>query len=187
MFNILLDSFPDEWNGYKLNTDFRVGIQMTQASEDPELSTYEKLQVMTMLLFHKEHPETAEECTQAIEWFFTAWNMDHHEKSDEKGMDFDADQGRIYSAFLAQYRIDLNYEKMHFWKFMHLLSNLEECSFTRVIDIRTKQITTKMSREEITMYANAKKTYALETAESKELQDEKDYVTQKFLQAMGKG
>ena len=36
-FNILMDAYPEEWNGYKLNTDFRVALQIYQASEDENL------------------------------------------------------------------------------------------------------------------------------------------------------
>ena len=181
MFNILLDEYPTEWNSYKLNTDFRVGVQMVQATEDKDLSDYEKLQVMVMLLFTDEHPNT-EESTECIEWFLNEWNHDHHQKGGVKSMDFDVDQGRIYSAFLSQYHIDLNNTNMHFWKFMYLLSNLEECAFTRVVEIRTKKIDAKMSKEEKILYSNAKKTYAIESEEDKQAEDD---TTKNFLSALG--
>lgn len=28
MNNVFLDDLPEEWNGYKVNTDFTIGIQM---------------------------------------------------------------------------------------------------------------------------------------------------------------
>ena len=60
MFNILLDELPEERNGYRLNTDFRVGIQIAQASEDVNLTEYEKLQIFASLLFYEECPPDAE-------------------------------------------------------------------------------------------------------------------------------
>lgn len=45
---------------------------------------------------------------------------------------------------------------------MALLSNLEECSYTRVADIRGKELTGKMSVEERTAYIRAKAIYALD-------------------------
>ena len=187
MFNIMLDPYPDEWEGYKINTDFRIGIQITQASEDPELSKLEKVRVMTMLLFIDEYPDDITECMRAIEWFLSAWSHDNFsEPSGKKSMDFDIDQGRIYSAFLHQYRIDLNTEDMHFWRFMILLSTLEECSFTRVVDIRQKEINSKMSKAELKGIIDAKRVYKLELEEDKETKDAIEEVTNKFLNALGK-
>lgn len=186
MFNILLDPFPEEWEGYKLNTDFRIGIQMTQASLDADMTDYEKMQIYVFLLFPDGHPDT-EECIKCIEWFLNGWSQDNHKQQAEvRAMDFDIDQGRIYSAFLSQYHIDLNIEDMHFWKFMHLLSTLEECAFTRVMDVRVKKITPKMSKEERQMYAEAKKVYALSNHKSEEDILAEEEVTQAFLSALGK-
>ena len=28
MNNVMLDNLPTEWNGYKVNTDFRIGMQI---------------------------------------------------------------------------------------------------------------------------------------------------------------
>ena len=28
MINVMLDPLPSEWNGYEVNTDFRVGMQV---------------------------------------------------------------------------------------------------------------------------------------------------------------
>ncbi len=162
MFNILLDDYPTEWNGYALNTDFRTGVQIVMASADEELSNAERTVIAVNLLFKEAYPQDADEIEECIKWFMNGWSHDNHKSSShENVMDFDQDQGRIYSAFLSQYRIDLNNADMHFWRFMYLLSNLEECAFTRVIDIRTKKITGKMSKQEQTAYTDAKKVYKI--------------------------
>ena len=149
MFNIMLDALPTEYEGYALNTDYRVGIQLTQASADSELNSYEKIQVFALLLF-KEPIKDTEIICKAVDWFLDGWCFDNLISQGKSGkqMDYDVDAGRIYSAFYSQYKIDLNTAKMHYWKFMYLLSNLEECAFTRVIEVRAKQITNKMSKEE---------------------------------------
>lgn len=171
MFNILLDKYPTEYEGHPINGDFRVGLQIFEASNDDDLSDYEKLEVCASLLF-KEAVD-AETAGEGIKWFLNGWCHDKHKSSSSDNvMDFDVDQGRIYSAFLSQYRIDLNCTDMHFWKFMYLLTNLEECMFTRVIDIRSKKLTSKMSAEEREMYAEAKKTYRI-TKETEQTQEDK--------------
>ena len=189
MFNILLDEYPTEWNGYKVNTDFRVGIQIFQASEDKELNDYEKMQVYVMLLFKDKHPNDLQTCAECVDWFLNSWCHDKNPKSSGMAvMNFDVDQGRVYSAFLSQYNIDLNYEKMHFWKFMYLLTNLEECAFTRVIDIRTKKIDAKASKEEKEYYKKAKKIYSLDIEVEKSEEDKlaEEEAVNEFLKALNR-
>ena len=87
-------------------------------------------------------------------------------------MDFNVDQWRVYSAFLAQYRIDLDtVVYLHFWKFMGLLSSLEECSYTRVIDIRQRKFRPKMGSEERKQLKKAKEVYELPRLRSVEEQE----------------
>ncbi len=38
MFNVMLDKLPEEYKGYQINSDFRIGIQMFQIMNDSELS-----------------------------------------------------------------------------------------------------------------------------------------------------
>lgn len=169
MFNVLLDELPTEWNGYKINTDFRIGIMISQCICDNTLSEREKYYTVSNLLFQDEMPSD-EECSEAIVWFMNDYNRDHVEKKDGSKapvMDFDQDQWRIYSAFLNQYNIDLNTVEMHWFVFMGLLGNLADCQFTQVIEIRGKKITSKMQKEEKEYYKKLKKVYQI-----KEVEDE---------------
>lgn len=175
IFNILLDEKPYIWNGYPVNTGFRVGIQLQQALMDGELSDREKMAEIQELLFPGAMPESEEEITAIIEWYLNGWSYDKHSKaksSKVKSIDFDVDQWRIYSAFRLHYNIDLNTADMHYWEFMGLLTTLEECAFTRVVDIRTKKIDPKMSRETKKAIVEAKEIYNLEQTEEKESPEE---------------
>ena len=51
MFNVMLDRLPTEYNGYPINSDFRIGIQIFQAISDSELSEMEKMSKACELLF----------------------------------------------------------------------------------------------------------------------------------------
>lgn len=163
MWNVMLDPLPEEWNGYPIDSDFRTGIQISQCLIDKELNERERQMTAVSLLFpDKKKRPGIEESLEALEWFLNEFNHDHHGKSDgRKLMDFDIDQWRIYTAFLSQYRIDLNTVDMHWFTFMGLLSNLSECSFTSVIDIRQKKLNTKMLKEEKKAYSDAKRIYDL--------------------------
>lgn len=173
-FNVLLDPLPEEWEGYPIDSDFQTGIQMFEILQDSSLSEFEKVVVCTGFLFPEGGPKSLELRQKAILWFLSGWNTDNlpKGKAEAPTMDYQVDQWRIWVAFLRQYRIDLNRDKLHFWAFMALLRNLEECSFTRVVDIRGKKITPKMSREEREAYARAKAVYALNVSAQREYTDE---------------
>lgn len=202
MINILLDELPTEWNGYRLDTDFQIGIQLILIQEDVEMSKGEKCSAMAGLLFCDELP-SMQEMQECITWYLTGWNHDKQPKSRDhrKVMDFDIDQWRIYSAFLRQYRIDLNdlgYEPvydeagspvldqhgnqimaerhLHFWTFMGLLANLEESNYSRVIEARQKKPGPKASREERKRISEAHEVFDLDQATSYEDHEFKEHI-----------
>lgn len=163
MYNILLDPLPKDWNGYPIDTDFQTGIMISQCLTDDSLSDLEKFYVAAWLLFPTDSRPDNAGIGKAINWYMTDFLHDNYpeKKRNDVVMDWDIDQWRIYAAFWAQYHIDLNRTRMHWFQFMGLLTNLEECAFTRVMDIRQKEITSKMSPEEKKVYRNAKKIYEI--------------------------
>ena len=176
MFNVLIDELPEEYEGYKINTDHRTGIMISQAVEDPEISDIERARICTELLFGNDAGEAlpdAQTAFRGISWFLSGWYTDgaahalsiagKKETKDTRKppvLDYDRDQWRIYTAFLAQYRIDLNRETLHYWVFMALLSNLQECALTQVIDIRQKPV--EGTPEQKRRICEAKAKYGLE-------------------------
>ena len=184
MFSILLDELPTEWNGYEIDGDFQIGIQISQCMTDETLNPTERIVVAAGLLFGDNGPNTFEEITEALNWFLNGWNHDNakasgkgasSKKKSVETMDFDIDQWRIYAAFKSQYGIDLNTEQMHFWTFMGLISSLEECAFTRVISIREKKIDSKMSKEEKDWLRKAKEIFRIRKEEDvEETEEEKE-------------
>lgn len=162
MYNVMLDPLPSDWNGYQIDSDFRTGIQLCMALEDKSLSDMEKAVASAELLFPLMQPEI-QDILEATEWFLSGWNLDNIQKNNStiRILDFNTDQWRIYSAFTHQYGIDLHTADLHYWQFMGLLTTLEECAFTRVIDIRQKKIKNKMSKEEKEAIIKAKQMYSL--------------------------
>lgn len=175
MFNILLDRLPDEWNGYKVDMDFETGILVSQCLSDEELAPVERISYAISLIFPEKYPTNQTDIEEAVTWYLNGWDHDNHKKGKQHVviMDFDIDQWRIYAAFRKQYGINLNRDRLHFWEFMGLLSNLEECSFTRVIDIRTKKMPKKASVEEKTRIRELKAVYGIRKADQAENFEEK--------------
>ena len=94
----------------------------------------------------------------------SANNYDNYEgikPSSVKLMDYNADQWRIYAAFRSQYHIDLNTADMHWFIFRGLLDNLNECSFTDVIQLRQKKIPSYLSAKEKEEFKKKQKIYEL--------------------------
>lgn len=117
MFNILLDALPTEYEGFPIDSDFQIGIQIMQVLEDDRLTQQERIGTALSLLFITEdeagNPLPVPDFQTAIDglkWFLFDWNHDHNsDKSDEaKVTDYDIDQWRIYSAFQYRYGINLN-------------------------------------------------------------------------------
>ena len=50
-FNVLLDPFPDNYEGYLIRTDFRIGVQIALALADDDLADTEKAAMALYLLY----------------------------------------------------------------------------------------------------------------------------------------
>lgn len=189
-FNPLLAEFPTEYKGLKLNTDFRVGILCNKVITNPSLNDFEKQGELLNLLFDEE-PEDFEIAWEAVTWFLnlgynksvnslsnendnlSTYKVNEDDAEDLKDyfqdqqtsqddlFDFDFDSSRIYSGFLRTYGIDLSKESIHFFKFMFLLSDLDEnCAYNRVVDIRTASLQGKKGKDRAA-YIRMKKLYAI--------------------------
>lgn len=182
MWNVLLDPFPKEWCGYPIDADFQTGIQISQCLADEELSETERFYKAVNLLFPDKKPSN-DEAAKALVWFLNEFHHDNNTegKSDVQVMDFDIDQWRIYAAFMNQYHIDLNTVEMHWFAFMGLLSNLNECAFTNVMNIRQKKITSKMSTEEKKAIREAKKIFSIKPPKEKELSPVEQQAVEDFM------
>lgn len=174
--NILIDGVPTEWDGYTVNTDFRVGIRVMQAAEDRELYDSERYEIIMLLLFQnedgsvREHPPI-EQMGDVLKWFLSGWNHDGKpsEQKKKRTVDFEVDQWRIYADFIQAYGIDLSTAKMHFWAFCGLLWNLpaRTSAFMQVLEIRQKKISPKATAAERKAITEAQRVYGLDQPEEK--------------------
>lgn len=191
MINVLLDPLPtgyeDEESGtfYPMDFDFRVGIQLALLQNDPELEELEKILLTQDLIFTGARPDTPEKIKECVIFYTQGWYHDNEVKSRNENIrksDFDVDQWRIYAAFRNQYNIDLNsIEELHYWVFMGLLSGLEECAYTRVIDIRTKKTPKGLKGDDLKAFRDAKNTYRLDAVRTKEMDEEHDYLYSEYF------
>ena len=155
MWNPLLNSVKDgEYNGMKINTDFRAALRFIDIKNYYDLmlmslgekDTAEGLAKEAALIFWNNQVPERKDIMQMLEDFLML-----ERKSDgggESDFDFYCDSGRIYSDFLQYYRIDLSDEKtkLHWWKFNALIENLpEESSLMRTIALRKREVDKNLS------------------------------------------
>lgn len=171
MANILYETLPEEWNGYRINTWFQVGVQLSILMDDEEMSERERYISILNLLFGdgngrlSEFPQSEQELLECVTWFLDGWSYDNktETREEEKIMDFYVDQGRIYADFRQIYGINLNEADMHWWEFCWLLWNMPDklSSFKQAIQIRTMKPRKGASWEERQAIAEGKAHFAL--------------------------
>lgn len=181
MNNVLIDELPEEWHGYKVNTDFTIGIQMLQAKYDRGLTDYEKSDIFVWLMFADEdengeeflrdHPQ-GQELGECVEWFLSGWFHDNPNPDGDKTrvVDYDVDQWRIYADFRQIYGIDLTVvDYMHWWLFCGLLWNMpyKLSSFLQVVSKRQEKPDNNMSAEYRKELRKTQQIYALDQPKKK--------------------
>lgn len=181
--NILLDKLPQRTpSGLKIRTDFRESIKFELLMQDTNIDEKSKI-IQALNLYYYNIPENIDiqKAVDEMIYFFSCGKLAEKTNNKVKGnnketkqiysYEFDADY--IFSAFLQQYKIDLNSIKyLHWWKFKALMENLsEETQFVKIMGYRALDISKIKDKEEKARYKKIKKLYALpdmRTAEQKE-------------------
>lgn len=138
MYNVILDGFPDEYRGYLIRTDFRIGMQISEALGDVDLAETEKLVTALRLLYGNGIPSDSAVAVNGLRWFMSGGGHDNAHSPDGKPptFDFEQDDRLMYSAFRARYGIDLTRERLHWFAFLAMLGDLGGCSLSDIIGIR---------------------------------------------------
>lgn len=180
MYNMLLDPLPTDYMGYLIRTDYRIGIQISQALEDEELDQMERLQTAALLLFGYGIPDDYETILGGLRWFMngstesvSAEENNEEDTGPESGLryfSFDVDASRLYSAFRRTYGIEIDRVQMHWFQFCALMGDLGDCAFTNVIDFRTADVS-KMDKDTKRAYLKMRRKFALPQPESEESEE----------------
>lgn len=171
MFNLMLDRLPDNYKGYLIRTDFRVGIQVSQALQDPDLSEQERNAVALTLLFGAGMP-AGDVAAEALAWFLRGGEDSTGNQDDDvnqRSFDFDIDHARVWSGFRRVYNIDLSAVKLHWFQFLAMLSDLDGCAFSDIIGYRLAD-TSKMPPEMQRAYQKMKEHFTIGECYSEEEQ-----------------
>lgn len=147
---------------YEINTDFRVAIECNEIAEDSSIGDYERSLAIIYKLYGDKGLNASQHYTQLIEYakkYFLCGKEEPKKKKDKKpDMDFVEDMDYIVASFQSDFGINLDEEKMHFWRFMKLMGGLSNseigdcCILNRVRNIRNldpRKIKNQKNRQEI--------------------------------------
>ncbi|MDE7231195.1 MAG: bacteriophage Gp15 family protein [Oscillospiraceae bacterium] len=162
MLNVILDGFPDEYEGYLIRTDFRIGMQISEALNDVDLAEPEKMVTALRLLYGNGIPSDSSVAESGLRWFMAGGNPDEEHVPDGKPptFDFEQDNRLVYSAFRARYGIDITRERLHWFAFLAMLGDLGGCSLSDIIGVRGTDLS-KLGDEQRRQYAIMQERYRI--------------------------
>lgn len=139
MHNALLDRLPEDYQGWLIRTDYRIGVQIQLCISDPDLIDSEKTWTALNLLYGRGVPPDLQTALDGLSWFLSG-GSDTAPKDEPEGAplySFDMDSWRIVSAFKKVFGIDISRERIHWFEFLSMLGDLQGTAFSGVIDIRS--------------------------------------------------
>lgn len=170
MFNAMLDRLPEDYNGWLIRTDYRIGVQIQLCIADAELSDGEKTAAALHLLYGRGVPPDLQVALDGLNWFLSCGNPAANEKNHEPDVfSFEQDSMRIVSAFKKIFGVDISREKLHWFEFVPMLGDLTGTAFTSVIDIRTTDAS-EINQKKRAEFVRMKKRFALANQYSSEEQ-----------------
>jgi len=174
--NILIDKLPTDYEGLKINTNFRSFILFELLMQDNTLTPEEKIG-LSLNLFYDEVKDV-EKALKGILWFYSMGKQDKIEENTTRKRQkaiysYEHDANLIYSAFLSQYGLDLNeIDYLHWWKFKSLFEGLnDDNKICEVMGYRAIDISKIKDKDEKKRYRDIQRKYALpdnRTEEEKE-------------------
>lgn len=192
MFNMLVNLLPEtvEVGGmeYEIDSDFRTAILFELLMQEKNVSDADKGYI-ALDMFYPVIPDDIDGAVDKMLWFYSC-GKDYRAKRSGvvQGADnvkriysFEYDDDYIYSAFLTQYGIDLqDIEYLHWWKFKAMFRTLsDDLEFSRIMEYRSIEINSNMTKEQREFYRKKKELYALPLPSDEE--EKMDAITEALL------
>lgn len=160
MYNMLLDRYHTEYLGYLLRTDYRIGIQITLVLEDFELDDDERMIKALELLYGYGIPDDINVALNGLKWFMSCGKRCSDDNSTEYldasdideevedsvsdngrvAYDFEIDSDLIYASMFSQYGVEIDKEKMHWFKFIAMFKCLKDTELNDLMYYRTVDV-----------------------------------------------
>lgn len=161
MYNALLDRLPEDYKGWLIRTDYRIGVQIQLCISDPELSDSEKTFTALSLLYGNGIPDL-QTALEGLNWFMSCGNPQETagQENEPEVYSFEQDAGRIVSAFRKNFGLDISRERLHWFEFVSMMGDLSGTAFSSVIDIRSTDVS-EVDKKRRAEFLRMKKRFAL--------------------------
>lgn len=178
--NLLIDKLPKKANGILMNTDFRVSILFELLVQERNITQHIKLAKALELYYPNFEKLNYNQAINNILWFYRCGkelaNSNKINKKESKNnqiYSYEFDDKYIYSAFLQQYKIDLQeIEYMHWWKFRALFDGLnEDTEIVKIMGYRSMDLSKIEDSKQRNYYKKMKKLYELPDMRTQEEKD----------------
>lgn len=183
--NILLDKLPQfTRQNLRIRTDFRESIKFEMLMQDSNITQKEKI-ILTLKLYYYDISQIKDIklAIDEILWFYRCGKEIQEQKENGKKIEkktqkkiysYEFDDEYIYSAFLEQYKIDLNSIKyLHWWKFKALLNCLNEnTQFVKIMSYRAINLSKIKDKDMKKRYKQLQEEYKLPDMRSEEEKEE---------------
>jgi len=175
--NILVDKLPTDYEGLKINTNFRSFILFELLMQDNTIEKNDKM-ALAINLFYEKIPNDINKALEGILWFYTRGKDIKSNGNGQKGQkkqiySFEYDADLIYAAFKDQYGLDLNkIDYLHWFKFKALFEGLKsDNKICEIMGYRAIDTSKIKDKEEQKKYKRLQREYALPDNRS---EDEKE-------------
>lgn len=173
--NILIDNLPNTVTiggvEFDINSDYRTSILFEILMTNDE-ATDEEIIKRTLDLYYPSIPDDIEEAIEKIKWFFGGYenksNITNIKESkgsinSKRVYSYEYDYEYIYSAFLSQYGIDLQYEtELHWWKFKALFLSLsKDNKIVEIMSYRSMDLSKIEDKQQKKYYKDTQALYAI--------------------------
>jgi hypothetical protein len=176
--NLILDDLPSETpNGNKIRNDFRESIKFELLMQDNQIFEKDKI-ILALNLYYYEIPNNIEKAVEDMLWFYKCGKeiktSQKSENNTKQIYSYEFDDELIYSAFMYQYKIDINsINFLHWWKFKAMFEGLnKDNKIVEIMGYRTIDLSKIKDKEERKRYKKLKQIYALPDMRTQEQKEE---------------
>lgn len=165
---------------YPINWVFRTSIQFETFVQE-ETDDIVLIEKALKIYYGDNIPKNIPVAVDRILWFYSGGKPDRSESggSGDPKYSFETDWDYIYTAFLEQFRVDIQDEDIHWWKFRAMFQSLNgKTRFGEIVGYRSVKISGKMTKEQRDFYKKMRKLYALprNTKEEERMQNIKERI-----------
>lgn len=162
MYNAMLDRLPEDYNGWLIRTDYRIGVQIQLCISDPDMTDSEKTWTALNLLYGNGIPADFQTALDGLSWFLSCGAPGPAGEVDDGAplYSFEQDAGRIASGFRKVFHLDITRERLHWFEFIAMMGELRDTAFSDVINIRSTD-PSEVDQKNRSEFIRMKKRFAL--------------------------